>query len=208
MHKTLYIIRHGETELNRRRIVQGSGVDSSLNDTGRAQAQAFYARYRDVGFDVVLTSTLRRTHETVAHFLAEGLPWEQHAELNEISWGDAEGKEGTPASIAAYQTMVADWSAGNFDHRLPNAESAREMGERVQRFVDGLRGRSEEKMLVCAHGRLMRALLCTLEGCSLRDMENYRHANTGLYLVEQRGPDFTVRLRNDTRHLENLPAHG
>ena len=208
MHKTLYIIRHGETELNRRRIVQGSGVDSSLNETGRAQALAFYRQYRGVDFDAVLTSTLRRTHETVAYFLKDGLPWEQHPEINEISWGDQEGREGTPESIAAYQTMVADWQRGNFDHRLPNAESAREMGARVGRFVEGLRRRPEATLLVCAHGRLMRALICTLEGCSLTQMENYRHANTGLYLVEQRGDDFEILLRNDTRHLETLDAHG
>ena len=40
--KEIYIIRHGETELNRLGIVQGRGVDSDLNDTGRAQAEAFY----------------------------------------------------------------------------------------------------------------------------------------------------------------------
>ena len=206
--KHVYIIRHGETDLNRRRIVQGSGVDSSLNDKGRAQAWAFYRRYQDVDFDAVLTSTLQRTHETVAPFLKDGLPWEQHPEINEICWGDHEGREGTPESIAAYRAMVTDWQRGNFDHRLPNAESAREMGARVQRFVDGLRTRPEQRILVCAHGRLMRALLCTLEGCSLTEMENYRHDNTGLYLVAQRGTNFEVRLRNDVTHLENLVPHG
>ena len=206
MQKHIYIIRHGETELNRQRIVQGQGVDASLNANGEAQARAFYDYYRAVDFELVLTSTLVRTHETVAHFLKDGLPWEQHADINEISWGDAEGKPGTPESIAAYQTMVKAWQAGDFDHRLPNAESAREMGERVSRFVEMLRERSERTILVCAHGRLMRALICTLEGCSLTQMEGYRHANTGLYLVYQNGPDFELQLRNDIRHLEQIPA--
>jgi len=42
MAKTIYFIRHGETEYNKLGIVQGSGVDSELNENGRAQAQAFY----------------------------------------------------------------------------------------------------------------------------------------------------------------------
>lgn len=207
MQKLIYIIRHGETELNRRRIVQGRGVDASLNETGRAQGRAFYDYYGAVDFEVVLTSTLRRTHETVAPFLEKGVAWEQHPEIDEISWGDSEGKPGTPESIAAYRAMVKAWQAGDFDHRLPNAESAREMGERVQRFVDALRERPERAVLVCAHGRLMRALICVLEGCSLTEMENIHHANTGLYLVRQHETGFRIELRNDTRHLESITAN-
>ena len=205
--KLIYIIRHGETDLNRRHIVQGSGVDSSLNEKGRAQAAAFHARYHSEPFEAVLTSTLRRTHETAAPFIESGLDWEQHPEINEICWGDAEGKAGTEASRAAYAAMVAAWSRGELDHRLPNAESARELGARVQRFVDALRDRTESVLLVVAHGRLMRALICALEGRPLTGMEDYRHANTGLYLVRQRGADFEVVLRNDVQHLENLPAY-
>ena len=50
MDKTIYFIRHGQTELNRLNIVQGSGVDSELNDFGRHQARAFYDYYQDSEF--------------------------------------------------------------------------------------------------------------------------------------------------------------
>ncbi|HYG15236.1 MAG TPA: histidine phosphatase family protein, partial [Bacteroidia bacterium] len=40
--KTIYLVRHGETEFNRMGIVQGSGVDSELNETGRKQADLFF----------------------------------------------------------------------------------------------------------------------------------------------------------------------
>jgi broad specificity phosphatase PhoE len=56
MDKELYIIRHGETELNRLGIVQGRGVNTDLNDTGRAQAAAFYERYKDIPFQKIYTS--------------------------------------------------------------------------------------------------------------------------------------------------------
>lgn len=41
MKKTFYFIRHGQTDLNLKGIVQGRGVNSPLNETGLAQAQAF-----------------------------------------------------------------------------------------------------------------------------------------------------------------------
>lgn len=87
MSKELYIIRHAETELNRLGIVQGRGVDSDLNDTGRAQAAAFFERYKTVAFDKIYTSELKRTHQTVQQFIDLGLPWEQELGLDELAWG-------------------------------------------------------------------------------------------------------------------------
>ncbi len=54
-------------------IVQGSGVDSSLNDTGFKQSKAFYEKYQNENFDVVITSTLKRTYETAYPFINDGL---------------------------------------------------------------------------------------------------------------------------------------
>ena len=50
MPKEIYIIRHGETDYNRQGIVQGQGVDTSLNDLGRRQASAFFEHYRHIDF--------------------------------------------------------------------------------------------------------------------------------------------------------------
>ncbi|RZK17301.1 MAG: histidine phosphatase family protein, partial [Flavobacterium sp.] len=93
--KEIYIIRHGETELNRQGIVQGRGVNSDLNDTGRAQATAFYEHYKNIKFDKIYTSELKRTHQTVNSFIELGLPWQQLGGLDELAWGIWEGKPNT-----------------------------------------------------------------------------------------------------------------
>eukprot|EP01036_Dinobryon_divergens_P048115 gene48115-64565_t len=83
--KTIYITRHGETEFNRLGIIQGSGVDSELNETGHLQAQLFYNHYKDTAFDKVYTSALQRTYQSVQRFIEElRIPYEQLPELNEI----------------------------------------------------------------------------------------------------------------------------
>ena len=46
----LYIIRHAETEYNRKGIIQGSEVDSDINDKGDTQAKSFYEYYKDLNF--------------------------------------------------------------------------------------------------------------------------------------------------------------
>ncbi|MEQ8704989.1 MAG: histidine phosphatase family protein [Phaeodactylibacter sp.] len=204
MNKHVYIVRHGQTEFNRLGIVQGSGVDSSLNEVGKMQARAFYEHYRSVGFDAILTSTLRRTHETMAHFIKDELPWEQFAEINEISWGTHEGKTSTPDMHLQYKEVTEAWNAGDFDARLEGAESAREMGDRLSRFVDLLSQRPEERILVCSHGRAMRALMCLLSGKSLQEMNTFKHHNTGLYKAAYQEQQYTFLLENDIAHLEHL----
>jgi len=67
--KKIYIIRHGQTDFNLQGIVQGSGVDSSLNAMGRAQAQAFFEKYQSIPFAKIYTSALKRTSETVSDFI-------------------------------------------------------------------------------------------------------------------------------------------
>jgi broad specificity phosphatase PhoE len=63
--KSIYLIRHGETDFNRRGVVQGSGVDSLLNEWGEAQAAAFFNAYQHVPFDKIYTSDLKRTHQVI-----------------------------------------------------------------------------------------------------------------------------------------------
>ena len=200
-NKKIYIIRHGQTDYNLRGIVQGGGVDTSLNETGRQQAAAFHATYSHLPFETVVTSKLKRTHETVAPFIEEGLPWEQFAEINEMGWGDHEGKVSTDLSKQEYDAVVRAWEQGDYSASMPNGESAAVLGDRLQQFIEHLRGRQEEWLLICSHGRAMRGLMCLLKDLPLSQMGNFGHSNTGLWTVQQDGLDFVFELENNTDHL-------
>lgn len=201
MNKEIYIIRHGQTDYNLQGIVQGSGVDTSLNNTGRRQSRAFYETYRHLPFLKVITSGLRRTHETVAPFIDQGIQWEQFPEINEISWGVQEGQRSTPESHAEYKAVVSAWENENYHAAMPAGESAFEMGQRLHHFVDELRKMEEELVLVCSHGRAMRALMCLLKGVPLSNMGAFQHSNTGLWHVQQQDNRFQFLKENDTSHL-------
>jgi phosphoserine phosphatase len=199
--KLIYLIRHGETDLNRQRIVQGSGVNSSLNEKGRAQGQAFFDRYQHIPFEAVITSNLKRTHETVQRFLQSGLTWKMTGDINEISWGTHEGRTGTPKMIEEYEQMIAQWQAENYDAGLPEGETANQLAQRCQRFVNYIRVRPEKTLLVCSHGRAIRCLLTCFLQQPLTMMENYEHSNTGLFLIRQKNGVFLMEKQNDVEHL-------
>ena len=199
---TIYILRHGETEFNRLGIVQGSGVDTELNETGQMQARAFFEAYRDIDFQLIVTSKLKRTHQTVQAFIDQNIPWIQTPDINEISWGEHEGLPTTPEHTEIYRRTIAHWQNGNLEAALPGGESAGQLLLRVSRFVEWLKTRPEQRILVATHGRTLRCLLTLLKGLGPGDMEGMPHANTGLYVLHYEHGQFNFERENDLQHLQ------
>jgi broad specificity phosphatase PhoE len=205
MSKKIYIIRHGQTDFNLKGIVQGSGVDSSLNDRGRAQALAFFQTYKHIRFDKIYTSALKRTSESINPFLGTGIPYEKLSGLNEISWGTKEGERITPEEDAYYHWMLNQWQLGNTHERIEGGESPDDVAKRQEGAIDHiLKQTQEDTVLVCMHGRAMRILLCRLLNYPLRSMDMFEHENLCLYLLEHTGSMFVIKKHNDTTHLKDL----
>lgn len=205
--KKIYIIRHGQTDFNLQGIVQGSGVNSSLNATGRTQAQAFFDVYKEVPFDKVYTSVLKRTQETVDGFIRMGIAHEALSGLNEISWGSNEGQKITPDEDAYYHWMLQQWQAGNTSLRIEGGESPDEVAARQQPIIKRiLENHDEQHVLICMHGRAMRILLCQLLHYPLKSMDLFEHTNLCLYQLNFTGTLFNVSKYNDISHLQNIPV--
>ena len=199
------MIRHGETDYNRQRIVQGSGVDSDLNDLGRAQANAFFEYYKDISFDKVYTSKLKRTIQSVQSFLDMGLPHESYEGFNEINWGKKEGKRVVPEEDAVYYELLQKWKDGYDDVPIDGGESPKQVQDRQKPVLDLILSRPEEKtVLICMHGRAMRILLCLMLNYPLKEMDRFEHSNLCLYEISHTGSIFTIDRFFDTEHLQEL----
>ena len=205
MDKHIYFIRHGQTDYNKEGIIQGSGRDGELNAIGRIQAKQFYDYYHDkVQFDLIIHSALKRTKQTVNPFITTGISTLTESRINEISWGDHEGKKGNKKMQQVYLKLIGTWQDGNFDAHTPNGESAKELSDRLTSFIHNLKERPEKNILVCSHGRAMRCLMCILMNQHLREMESYNLSNSGLYLVKQENFTFSLLAQNDLSHRTPL----
>ena len=174
MEKTLYFIRHGQTDLNLKGIVQGRGVNSPLNETGLKQSQAFYNAYKDVPFDKIYTSTLLRTHQTVAPFLDDGIPMEKLKGLDEISWGIYEGQEQSDNILSGFQDLVLAWKDNQLDQAVDQGESPNQLVLRQKEAIDYILGKPEEEnILICMHGRALRIMLCHLTDVPVCQMDDF-----------------------------------
>ncbi|MFD2866753.1 histidine phosphatase family protein [Mucilaginibacter antarcticus] len=202
--KTLYIVRHGQTDLNKQGIVQGRGINTDLNDEGRNQARQFFEAYKAVRFDKIYISELKRTQQSIQHFIDLGIPYEKLAGLDELAWGIYEGAKSSPETKAAFLQLMRDWVGGNLDSKFDDGESPNEVRLRQIEALSVIMSHTEEQnVLVCMHGRAMRLLLCILTGKPLTEMDSFPHQNLVLYKVTFDGEKYAIESFNNADHLKH-----
>ena len=195
----LYIIRHAETEYNKKGIIQGSEVDSDINDIGESQANSFYEYYKDINFDKIYVSDLKRTFQTIRRFTENGLSYEKIKEFNEISWGVNQGKSD---DLEDYARLIDTWLAGNLDNKFEEGESPNEMSLRLVKGFNKVLDDDYDTVLLCIHGRALRILLSKIIDNDLTKMDKYVHSNTGLYILEYKNGKYEILGSNLRDHLE------
>ena len=159
--KTVYFMRHGETDLNRQGRMQGQS-DYPLNDTGRAQALQAGARFAERGlrFDRVISSPLSRALETAA--LASGYEAERidtDPRLMEMGYGPYESLVFQELSPEVFRFL-------RDPEHVPAPEGMEPIPALVARlgdFLEDLRqDEREEQLLVVCHGVALRAAIRNL----------------------------------------------
>jgi probable phosphoglycerate mutase len=204
MIKELYIIRHGETNNNRLGIVQGSGIDSELNQTGHKQSKEFYRHYNHIPFDFAYVSNLIRTEQTLEPFLSRGLNYSKEVDLREISWGVYEGQSYSADLKSDYQLMIQNWAKGNTSFALEGGESLDLLIARCQKFLQYIlsKHKEDQRILICTHGRTIRCLICLLLDLPMTDMEYYKAHNTGLFKFLLNRETCELIEQNNIDHLQ------
>jgi probable phosphoglycerate mutase len=149
----LCLARHGETDWNKRGILQG-WTDVPINDRGRQQAHEMAKAYANAGFDAVWSSPLVRALET-AQIIATTLglaPPNQHEGLKERHFGAIQGipkdelAELNPAQLS--QILRRNPAA-----QFVGGESMDEFADRVLGAVSDIARRQlGQRLLVVTHG--------------------------------------------------------
>lgn len=200
--KTIYLIRHGQTDFNKQGIVQGSGVNSSLNEEGQLQASKFYEAFNHVPFNKIYVTELQRTHQTVAPFAEKNISVEIVPEFNEINWGILEGKVPTKENTETFQRILAQWRSGELNIAIEGGETPIDMYHRQKNGLERILKTNHETILICMHGRAMRSFLCLLTGTELHKMDDFEHNNVCLYMLEESENNlFEIKLHNYLDHL-------
>lgn len=146
------LIRHGETDFNRERRLQGV-MENPLNERGRAQA-ASVARYlQGLSIDALYTSPILRAQET-ADIIGNliGLPARADERLREIEFGIFEGF--TFAEVERrFPAAHHNWTTGYLAYRAPQGESRQDVQRRMRAVWDDVTARPDHKSIaLVTHG--------------------------------------------------------
>ena len=181
---TFALIRHGQTDWNAQRRLQGS-TDIPLNDVGRGQARDAVAVVSGHEWDAIVSSPLSRAAET-ADLIAAGLGLtvaRRLPELSERSFGPAEGLQAGP-ELDALRIDGGFWGAEREDEAASRGLAA------LEALAEEFRG---GRVLVVAHGTLLRVSLSRAIGRTLQSVDNavlnlaHHHAVDGWQLEYYNG---------------------
>lgn len=158
----IYIIRHGETNSNIERRMQG-WIDNPLNEKGVRLAKITGSRMKDIHFDACISSPLKRAYQTAQIILEESgngdVPIQTDDRIKEICFGDYEGLQLDSEPLMTEEAMrffKEPLMAGSF----PGGEAATDVCARTQDFLKELAARDDDQTyLIATHGCALRAML-------------------------------------------------
>ncbi|HID79909.1 MAG TPA: histidine phosphatase family protein [Aquificales bacterium] len=176
----IYLLRHAQSEGNKRGLFQGS-LDFPLSKEGKLQAQRAGEFLKRFKFDLVVSSPQKRAMQTaqiVAAIL--GLKVKVDGRLKEISYGILEGKS---------HREVEDWNEyqkwleNPVKNPLQGVDPMDKLQERVESFLNDV-PQWGKKVLVVTHGGIVRAIICTVGNLGMENLWRFSVSNVSLSLVE------------------------
>lgn len=200
----LTLIRHGETDWNAKRRIQGQ-LDAPLNEVGRAQAEAIGLRYRDETVDVLISSDLSRARQTMEPIAnACGLEVLHDSRLRERNLGVLEGLFYEEAQNKMPQVLDV-FRSRQIDTPIDGGESLREFAQRVTAFLTETAETYGGKHIVAVtHGGVVDIACRHANGSSLDAPRDFPIHNTSVSNFHVDGSGFHLI---DEADLSHLPAH-
>lgn len=196
------LVRHGETEWNAERRIQGQ-IDIALNATGLRQAAAAGRWLKTAGIVALYGSDLKRAWAT-AQLIGEalGLVPQPVPELRERRYGVFEGltydeaKQRFPDGYAAFEGRNASYD-------FENGESLSEMFARVSGKLQMLAAaHCGESIAVVVHGGVLDIVNRFVRGNSLETPRDFLIPNAGLNWIAAVDGRWHIESWGETAHLE------
>lgn len=203
----VYLIRHGETEWNAERRIQGQS-NSPLTELGELQACQVAARLSQMGITHVIASDLGRTRQTgLAIAEACGCELILDSRLRELHMGVLEERllDSLTPEEEKWRKQMVD---GTPDARIPEGESMAELATRMRAALNScLDLPAGSQPALVSHGIALGALLGTILGLPPCAERRLRLRNCSLSRVDYQqspwlAPGWVVESAGDIHHLD------
>ena len=169
----IYVIRHGQSETNVDRRF-GGWAQVPLTEKGMNQARSTHEKLKDISFDRIISSDLRRAKQTT-ELVFPGRAYSEDWRLREINVGAVLEQKSRTTSVEVYGEPLKE-AMKNRDYRAFDGESTDDQIRRVAEFMDDLaRFPDDERIAVVCHEGSIFSMLCYV----LRTRLEYQRVEAG-----------------------------
>ncbi len=200
MRTSIWLVRHGQTELNKARRYQGA-TDSPLTDFGQRQAQALAERLRRTPFRTAVVSPCRRAHETAEAVMAG----RQAESADDARWRETHHGRWEGLTYREVRQRFPEEALARFADALHGrAEGGESLAEVAQRVGEGWRallGHPGGRVLVVTHATPIQLALCLITGMPPTQHWRWRIDLGSVTAVDVYGGGTIVRRVNEVPRL-------
>lgn len=199
--KKLYLVRHGESEWNILKKVQGQ-KDVNLTKKGEQQAEKIANRLYNENIDIIYSSDLKRAFET-AKKIGDKLKLNVNPDksFREINFGIWEGIS-TKELTDNYSKEHLLWMKKPHKLKLEGAETLEELQNRTIKGVNRISKLNPNKnILIVSHSAAIKTIILGLLDMDISYYNKMSLNNVSLSIIEFRDYNNVLKLFNDTCHL-------
>lgn len=181
----IYLIRHGQTDWNVQKKIQGSS-DIELNETGIRQAEELSLRLieQKYQFDKIYTSPKKRAL-TTAQIISERIKTEYEIveDFSEMNFGDWEGLS-WPVVQTEYPFAYRKWHENRRYVPTPHGESYQQLLQRVLGALDKILEENFNNIAIVSHSAIIMSLQCYLSNIPFEEMLQFKATNASILEIE------------------------
>lgn len=169
----IYLVRHGETDANKDKIMQGQKQNLQLNETGVRQATTLKNKLNNIKFNACFTSPLIRAWSTAMILVGDRVEIKEDNRLIERYLGNIEGKNRSNYDASKYW----DYKLNSNDEEV---EPIQDIFNRCNNFIGDLKEKynDDDTILVVSHGAVTRCLHHILKNTDLsNNLLNFKIEN-------------------------------
>ena len=178
--KTIYFVRHGETEANVARIIAGGEYESPLTDNGKMQAKQAGRELKGKKIDAIVSSPMERTRDT-AIIIAKEIGYNPKKIIYDKAFVEVFNGfySGKPYALRDRHIVAGEL--------IEDIESPNEVYDRVNKGFERIRKMSANSIVLVSHGAtgcMIRAILNKIPHHDFMSHEKFGNAEIYEFTLE------------------------
>jgi len=201
MSLKIYLFRHGETDFNKQNKEWGQDNKTSLNEWGILQSNRLAETLKDISFDKLFSSDLKRAMQT-SKKISESCNVKIIPDKRLREYDPGEIDPSSEKWIDKYKEMLESGMA-KYDIRPFGGENIWDLIKRIKSFLEELQ-KEKGTVAVIAHSGVNAAFINLSQGREKNDFLGIKQDNTCINILEFSEGKWKIKMVNDSDHITDI----